>query len=156
MKSFVKILVSALALGVMASGPMLRAQAEKAAPPAGGGQGQRGQRGAGGRGGMNPEQRIAAIDAAVTLTAEQKTKVTAILADAQKEMQAARGDGGGDRQAMMEKMQALQKKTNDAIKALLTPEQQKKFDAMPQAPAGGRRGQGGGGGAGGARRGGGN
>jgi periplasmic protein CpxP/Spy len=91
---------------------------------------------------MTPDQRVAAIDAAVKLTDEQKPKVLAIVTDSQKEMQDARGAAAGDRQAMMTKMQEINKKANDAIKALLTPDQQKAFDAMPQM--GGRRGGGGG------------
>ena len=37
---------------------------------------------------MNPEQRVAAIDEAVKLTAEQKPKVTAILTKASADVQA--------------------------------------------------------------------
>ena len=145
MKSTFKILISVLALGVMASVPALRAQADTKAPPAD--QGAKGGKG-GGRGGQSPEQRLAAIDAAVTLTADQKTKITAILTDSQKEMQDARAAAGGDRQAMMTKMQEINKKSHEAIKALLTAEQQPKFDAMPQQGPGGRRGGGGGAGGG--------
>jgi hypothetical protein len=56
-------------------------------------------------------------------------------------MQAARG-GGGDRDAMREQMQKMNTERNDALKALLTSdEQKKKFDDnvanMPQGRRGG-------------------
>lgn len=139
MKSTVKILVSVLALAVMASIPALRAQDTSTPPPAGGqGGGQRGQRG-GGRGGLT----IAAIETAVgTLTADQKTKITAILEKTQQARQALRG-GGGDQQANMAKMQELMTATRKDIRAVLTDEQKAKFPEV--APAGGRRGGGGGG-----------
>ncbi len=156
MKSTVKILVSVLALSVMASSPALRAQDTSTPPPAGGqGGGQRGGRG-GGRGGFTPEQQIARLEEAVgKLTDDQKTKITAIYTDSQKEMQDARGSSGGDRAAMMEKMQEINKKAHDAVRALLTEDQQKKFDAMPPPARGGGRGRRGGGGGGGAPGGGG-
>lgn len=153
MKSLVKILVSVLALGVMASGSMLRAQAEKAAPPAGGAQGgQRGQRGGGGRGGLT----IEAIETAVgKLTDDQKTKITALLDKAQKDRQALMS-GGGDQQANRTKMTELNAALRKDIRAQLTDEQKAKFpETAPAGQGGGRRGQGGAGGGGGARRGGG-
>jgi Spy/CpxP family protein refolding chaperone len=86
-----------------------------------------------GRGAMSPEQRITAIETAVgTLTAEQKTKITAILEKAQKDAQAVSQD---DREKRMEIMQAA----NKEVRALLTPEQQTKFDAMPQGGRGGKK-----------------
>ncbi|MGV3723391.1 MAG: hypothetical protein ACO1SX_21050 [Actinomycetota bacterium] len=66
------------------------------------------------------------------------------------------GPGGGDRNAMMEKMRAMNVANTAAIKKVLTPPQQKKFDAA--VAAGGRGGPGGGpgrGGPGGGRPGGG-
>ena len=151
MKSSVKILITVLALGVMASSPALQAQADAKAPPAGGqGGGQRGQRG-GGRGGMT----VASIETAVgTLTADQKAKITPILEKAQADRQALMS-GGGDQQANMAKMQEMRTATNKEIRAILTGDQQTKFDEMVAQQGrrggggGGRRGGGGGGGGGG-------
>jgi Spy/CpxP family protein refolding chaperone len=137
MKTSLRLFISALALGLLASVPNLRA-ADEGAPPA---QGQRGQRG--GRGGMSIEQ----IETTVgKLTDDQKTKITALLEKANEARQAVRGSGG-DQQANQAKMQELNTKLRADIRALLTEEQQKKFDAMPQGRGQGR-GQGGQGGQG--------
>jgi Spy/CpxP family protein refolding chaperone len=100
--------------------------------------------GGGGRGGMTPEARVAAIDKAVTLTDDQKTKITAILTDDQKKMADLRAAQDPD---MRSKMMAMRTDENAKIKALLTDDQKPKFDAyiasMPQG-----RGPGGGGGGG--------
>ena len=99
--------------------------------------------GGGGRGGMTPEARVAAIDKAVTLTDDQKTKITAIYTADQAKMTALRTAQDPD---MRTKMMAMRTDENTQIKALLTDEQKPKFDAylasMPQG-----RGPGGGGGA---------
>ncbi|HVS51693.1 MAG TPA: hypothetical protein VHD62_05005 [Opitutaceae bacterium] len=133
MKSPVKFILTLLAIGVMASTPMLRAQDDKA-PPA---EGQRGGRRGGGRGGLT----IEAVENAVgKLTDDQKTKITAILDKAQKDRQALFSGGQPDRA----KMQELNDQMRKDIRAVLTDEQAKKFDAMPQGGPGGRRGGGGG------------
>ena len=148
MKSTVKLLVSVLAIGLMTSLPALRAQDNP--PPAGGQRQGGGQRG-GGRGQMTPAQQIERLETAVgKLTDDQKTKITAIYEKAQKDMQALR-DAGGDPQANRPKMQEIQQNSRKDVRALLTPEQQTKFDAMPAPGRGGqgggqRRGGGGGGG----------
>jgi len=92
----------------------------------------------GGRMPMTPEARVAAIDKAVTLTDDQKTKITAIFtADSQK-MADLRASGDPD---MRTKMMAMRSDENDKIKALLTDDQKPKFDAylasMPQGRPGG-------------------
>ncbi len=92
---------------------------------------------------MSPEQRLAQIDTAVTLTAEQKTKVTAILTKSTAAAQAIPQDDA-DRRT---KGQEIRAAADREIRALLTAEQQVKFDAMPQrGPGGGGRGPGGPGG----------
>jgi protein CpxP len=147
MKSSVKLLVSVLALGLMTSLPALRAQDNP--PPAGGqrqgGGGQGGQRG-GGRGQMTPAQQIERLETAVgKLTDDQKTKITAVYEKLTKDMQALAQE---DRRT---KGQELRTAAQKDVRALLTPEQQTKFDAMPAPGRGGqgggqRRGGGGGGG----------
>ncbi|HEY1109365.1 MAG TPA: hypothetical protein VGE76_12050 [Opitutaceae bacterium] len=89
------------------------------------------------RGGFSPEQRIERLEQAVgSLTADQKTKIKAIYAKSTEKMQAL--PEGDRREKGMEIMRESQKE----VRAVLTAEQQAKFDAMPQ----GGRGQGGGGG----------
>jgi hypothetical protein len=82
----------------------------------------------GGGGRMTPEARVAAIDTAVTLTADQKTKITAILAADQKKMADMRASGE-DMTTLMPKIQAMRADENTQIKALLTDDQKPKFDA---------------------------
>ena len=118
MKSLVKVLISVLALGVMASAPLLRAQDEKAPSAEGGKKG-----GKGGRGGMLTIERIEEVVG--TLTAEQKTKIGDILKKNMADMQGAAPATPEERR---EKMMALRKD----IGAVLTAEQKAKFDAMPQ------------------------
>jgi len=103
------------------------------------------QGGGGGGGGqqMTPEQRMARqkeqLFKDITLTAPISTQIDSIMMDGQKkqaEAMAAARSGGGDMAAMREGMQKMNAARNDAIKALLTDEQKKKFDenvaAMPQ------------------------
>ena len=86
-----------------------------------------------GRGMMSPEQRVDAIDKAVSLTPDQKTKITAMYADDQKKMQALRDAQDPD---MRTKMQDMRKDENTKVRAMLTDDQKPKFDtyvaSMPQ------------------------
>lgn len=109
------ILLSAV-LGAAILSPALQAQEQKKG---------------GGRGGFTPEQQVARVDEAVTLTADQKTKVTAIFAKLAEKMQAL------PQEERREKGQELRTAANKEVRALLTPEQQAKFDAMPQGGRGG-------------------
>jgi len=99
--------------------------------------------GGGGRMQMTSDQRVAAIDKAVTLTDDQKIKIKAIYEAGQKKMADLR-DSGEDFSTLMPKMQAIRADENVQIKALLTDEQKPKFDAyLASLPQG--RGPGGGG-----------
>ncbi len=120
MKSFIKVLFSVLALGLVAVAPVaLRAQD---APPADGG----GKKGGKGKGGLTVDR----IEQAVgTLTADQKTKITAILDKAQKDVQALAPE---DRA----KGRDIQMAARKDVRAVLTPDQQTKFDDMPMGGKG--------------------
>jgi Spy/CpxP family protein refolding chaperone len=104
--------------------------------------------GGGGMGRMTPEMRVAAIDKAVTLTDDQKTKITAIYTADAKKMQDMMAAQDPD---MRTKMTAMRADENTQIKALLTDDQKPKYDAylasMPQRgggrPGGGAPGAGG-------------
>jgi protein CpxP len=99
--------------------------------------------GGGGRMQMTSDQRVAAVDKAVTLTDDQKVKIKAIYEADMKKMADLRAAQDPD---MRTKMTAMRTDENTQIKALLTDDQKPKFDAylasMPQG-----RGPGGGGGA---------
>ncbi|HWB32235.1 MAG TPA: hypothetical protein VG714_03585 [Acidobacteriaceae bacterium] len=100
--------------------------------------------GGGGRMRMTPEDRVAALDKAVTLTDDQKTKITAIYTADQKKMMDMM-QSGEDRSTLMPKMQAMREDENTQIKALLTDDQKPKYDAYVASMPRGRRGGGGGG-----------
>jgi len=97
--------------------------------------------GGGGRMQMTSDQRVAAVDKAVTLTDDQKVKIKAIYEADMKKMADMRAAQDPD---MRTKMMAMRADENTQIKALLTDDQKPKFDAylasMPQG-----RGPGGGG-----------
>jgi Spy/CpxP family protein refolding chaperone len=95
--------------------------------------------GGGGRMAQSPDQQVAALTTALTLTADQQAKVKEILEADVKPMADARA--GQDREAMMK----IRTDEHAKIKALLTPEQATKYDAMPQG-RGRMGGMGGGGG----------
>ncbi|MSU22537.1 MAG: hypothetical protein EXS32_01820 [Opitutus sp.] len=132
MKMTVKFLLSLLALGLVASSPTLSAQEKPvtgtstptetpAATPAKG----KGKGGARGAAQVSPEQRIADLDKTVTLTDEQKTKVREIFTKADTEAQTL-----SKKDARTKLPGTLQAARTD-VRALLTDDQQKKFDAMP-------------------------
>ena len=102
-------LVAVVATAAHAQQPVTKDQ-----PPAGGGQG-------GGRGMGGGNRMMAMMMDSLNLTADQRKKVDSISADFRAKMQA-----GGDRQAIMQQRTA-------AIKAVLTPEQATKYDAMMEA-----------------------
>jgi protein CpxP len=102
--------------------------------------------GGGGMMRMTSDQRVAALDKAVTLTDDQKTKVKAIYDADMKKMADLRAAQDPD---MRTKMMAMRTDENTQIKALLTDDQKPKFDAylasMPQGrgPGAGAPGAGG-------------
>jgi hypothetical protein len=106
-----KVLLTALALGVAASAP-LHAQEKK--------------------GGMSPEQYVERVEQAVgTLTADQKTKIKNIVAKTQEDVRAL------PKEERKEKGAPLQKKQREDVRAVLKADQQAKFDAMPTGGNGG-------------------
>jgi len=148
MKSALKVVLSLLALGLVAGAPIASAQ-DQTPPP----QGPKGP-GGGGRGGrfMSPEDRVKQLDEALKLTDDQKAKITALLKTQQEKMQPLFADQTMSREDRRAKMMEIGKATQDGIKALLTPDQQTKFDALPQPGRGGPRGPGGPGGPGGEKK----
>jgi Spy/CpxP family protein refolding chaperone len=119
------------ATAVMAVTPAVRAQADTntpaAQPPRAGGRGM--------------QMTVESIDKAVTLTDAQKPKVKDALEELNKARQEARN---GDQADMRTKMTAARETFSKKMKEILTPEQFKKFEAMPgMQPRGGRNGGGG-------------
>ena len=81
---------------------------------------------------MTPEQQVERLDKALTLTADQKTKIAALFKEQATAMEAI------PQEERREKMMEMMKATREKVRALLTPEQAKTFDEMP--PMGGGRG----------------
>ena len=112
-----KFFVCVLATAALTSSVTLQAQDEKRK---------------GGRGAMpTVEQRIERLEEAVgTLSTEQKSKIKAVYAAVSEKMRNI------PQEERREKMGEILRNTQKEIRAVLTPEQQKKFDAMPQAGRG--------------------
>lgn len=96
-----------------------------------------GQGGGGGRMGGTPEERIKRqtdqLVEKLKLTDDQKTKATAIFTAsiaAQTKMREEMMAGGGDRAAMMEKMQKANAEVQAKITEILTDDQKKAYKAM--------------------------
>jgi Spy/CpxP family protein refolding chaperone len=84
------------------------------------------------------------VATALKLTDEQKKKVETLVADSRPGRgQGGAGGAGGDREAMRERFQAMQKERNDKALAILTAEQKAEFEKMQgpkfDFPAGGGR-----------------
>ncbi len=82
---------------------------------------------------MSPEDQAKALKDSLGLTDEQTTKVTTILKDAREEMTTLMSQNNGDRDAMRDSMQVIQKKSDAQIKTVLTAKQSKKYDALVNA-----------------------
>jgi hypothetical protein len=86
---------------------------------------------------QNVDRMMTRIDEAVTLTADQKTKIKPILEKqitGQNEFMAKQRAAGGDfdRDAFMARMTELRAATTKALESILTKEQLEKYNAMPQ------------------------
>ena len=97
----------------------------------------------GGRMGGTPEQQLERLKTQITgITDAQSTKLLAIYAASAKRTDSLRTALGDDRTAIREKSAPITAARTAQIKAVLTADQQKAFDALPQG-----RGMGGPGGA---------
>ncbi len=94
---------------------------------------------------MGPGQRLQHMTEALGLTEDQQAKVKAIVEQEMPKRRAIREDSSLGREDRRTKMMDLMKDTRAKIRAILTPEQQQKFDNMPMMGRGPRgRGPGGG------------
>ena len=137
------LLLLALSLGFVGS-PLLQAQnqAEPAAPTTEGRRGKGRGPGDGPQGRdqmMTPEARVEQLDRQLTLSTDQKTKLTQVFTKARTDMEGLRGSGDGDRGAKREKIQSVMQGTRSEVQAILTDDQKKKFRAM--GPGRGERGE---------------
>jgi len=89
----------------------------------------------------DPREQLERMKTALSLTAEQAAQVEAIFKENAPKREALRDDTSLSQEDRFAKMMALRKESETKVRALLTPEQQQKFDAMPR-PGPGRRGWG--------------
>ena len=83
------------------------------------------------------DRRIAQIDEAVKLTADQKKKITPILEKEINEQNALMAEmrtqgENADRQAMRDKMTEIRSATTKALESILTKDQLEKYNAIPR------------------------
>lgn len=83
-----------------------------------------------GHGHMDPARRTEMLTRQLKLNQDQQAKVLDILKSAQSQAESLRSDSSVAPQDRRAKMMDIHKASNDQIRALLTPDQQKKFDAM--------------------------
>ncbi len=84
-----------------------------------------------GRGGhMDPEKRTEMLTKHLKLTSDQQPKVLEALKSEQSQMESLHSDSSLSQDDRRSKMMEIHKTTNDQIRAVLTPDQQKKFDEM--------------------------
>jgi Spy/CpxP family protein refolding chaperone len=120
--NWIKMAVAGLALCASASVASAQGAPPAGAPPQGGQQGGPGMRG--GRG-------MAMLFEGITLTEAQQTKVDSITAAyrAERQKMMPNGMGGPPDEGMRAKMMEMMNKQNADIRAVLTADQQKTFDA---------------------------
>jgi len=93
----------------------------------------------------NPGDRMKHMAGELGLTDVQKGQIKGIMESQRAKMEAMRDDEVTPRMEKRQKMQALRAEIQQSIRAVLTSEQQVKFDAMPRPeprqgrPAGGKR-----------------
>jgi hypothetical protein len=79
---------------------------------------------------MDPQQMVNHLDQELSLSADQKTKISTILENSNKHAEKLMSTSNGDKQATHDAMRQLHENTHAQIRATLTPDQQTKFDAM--------------------------
>src|SRR5215469_8354987 len=129
MKMFRRFGVRAAALafsGAMLFALPVEAQDTPPAPP----QGPPTDGGMGPRGAGMEQRQLDMLTKRLNLTPDQVTQVKAIDDDTAKQMQAVRADTSLSQDDRRAKMMDIHKASTDKIRALLTPDQQTKYDAL--------------------------
>jgi len=79
---------------------------------------------------FDPEQRAAMLTKQLKLTSDQQPKVLDALKSEQSQMEKLRSDSSLSQEDRRSKMMDIRKTSNDQIRALLTADQQKKWDEI--------------------------
>lgn len=83
-----------------------------------------------GHGEMDPAKHAGMLARKLTLTADQQTKVQEIFKSEQSQMESMHSDSSMPRDQRHAKMMEIHKASDDQVRALLDPTQQKKWDEM--------------------------
>lgn len=84
------------------------------------------------------ERRMERLDGALQLSAEQKAQIETIWRKAESEIAALRDDDGLRKRGQRGEMREVLQEARAQVRGVLTPEQQKIFDAMPRGRNGGK------------------
>ncbi len=87
------------------------------------------QGGPGGRG-MNPDRRLHMMEKQLNLTADQTTQLKAIMEDERSKMEALRSNTSLAQQDRRSQMMTIRQDGETKTRALLSPDQEKKYDEM--------------------------
>ncbi len=90
--------------------------------------------------GPSVEQRVDRMNTELNLTADQKTKVTALFEDSQKKMRDLRQDTSLSQEDRRTKMREMRESEDKKLKEILTPDQWQKWEKVRPQP--GQRGGG--------------
>ena len=80
--------------------------------------------------GFDPAKRTEMLTRQLNLTSDQQSKVLDILKSAKSQMESLRSDSSTPQAERHSKMMEIHKASDDQIRAVLDPDQQKKWDAM--------------------------
>ncbi len=83
-----------------------------------------------GRGHFDPAHRTQMLTRKLNLNADQQAKVLDIYKSAQSQMEGLRSDTSVPQADRRAKMQQIRKNTDDQVRGVLNPDQQKNFDQM--------------------------
>ena len=112
-----KFLISALCLLSLSIPQIARAQDSDSRPH--------------GRNWPTPEEVVARMDSKLSLSDEQKAKITPIIADRQAEMKAL-AQSSGRRRKKGREMKSIMSESDKKIEAILNDDQKKKYEEMEQ------------------------
>ena len=79
---------------------------------------------------FDPDKRAAMLTKQLNLSADQKAKVTDILKSEQSQMESLRSDASVSQEDRHSKMMEIHKSSNEQIRGLLDPDQQKKWEEI--------------------------
>jgi len=79
-----------------------------------------------------PDEVVSKLDSKLSLTDDQKAKITPIIAERQEKLKALQADTSGRRLRKARKAKSIFEDSDKKIKAVLTDDQKQKYEAMQQ------------------------